>query len=43
MGVLEDARHYGITGIFSRKKRESIESNEELPRVDEIGAGEIAP
>jgi ABC-type branched-subunit amino acid transport system permease subunit len=43
MGLLDDARHYGVAGIFSRKKRESIEASEELPRVDEIGAGKISP
>jgi ABC-type branched-subunit amino acid transport system permease subunit len=43
IGVFEDVRHYGVAGIFSRKKRESIETDEELPRVDEIGAGEITP
>ena len=45
MGLLEDARDYGIAGIFSRTKREAIEAevNKELPAVDEIGAGEISP
>jgi hypothetical protein len=43
IGVFEDARHYGIAGVFSQKKRESIEADEELPRVDEIGAGDITP
>jgi ABC-type branched-subunit amino acid transport system permease subunit len=43
MGLLEDARHYGIAGIFSRRQRESVEVNDELPAVDEIGAGKISP
>jgi ABC-type branched-subunit amino acid transport system permease subunit len=43
MGLLADAQHYGVTGIFSRKKRESVEAREELPPVDEAGAGEISP
>jgi branched-chain amino acid transport system ATP-binding protein len=43
MGILEDARDYGIAGIFSRKKRDEIEAGKELPPVDEIGAGPIVP
>jgi ABC-type branched-subunit amino acid transport system permease subunit len=42
MGILEDARDYGITGFFSRKKREAIEAGKERSAVDEIGAGPIA-
>jgi ABC-type branched-subunit amino acid transport system permease subunit len=43
MGILEDARRYGVAGVFSRTKRETIEASKELPAVDEIGAGDIAP
>jgi ABC-type branched-subunit amino acid transport system permease subunit len=43
MGLLDDARHYGIVGIFSRQKRDSIEAGEDLPAIDEIGAGQISP
>jgi len=43
MGLLDDARHYGVSGIFSRRKREEIEANQELPRVDDVGAGNIVP
>jgi branched-chain amino acid transport system permease protein len=43
MGILEDARRYGVAGIFSRTKREAIETGKELPAVDEIGAGDIVP
>jgi ABC-type branched-subunit amino acid transport system permease subunit len=42
MGILEDARDYGLTGFLSRKKREAIEAGKELPAVDEIGAGGIS-
>ncbi len=43
MGVIDDARQYGIAGVFSRRKRRARERDEELPPVDEIGAGSIAP
>jgi ABC-type branched-subunit amino acid transport system permease subunit len=43
MGILEDARRYGVAGIFSRTKREAVETSNELPAVDEIGAGTIEP
>jgi len=43
MGILEDARRYGVAGIFSRTKRAAIETSKELPPVDEIGAGDITP
>ena len=42
LGVIEDAHRYGVAGIFSRKRREAIEPREELPAVDEIGAGPVA-
>jgi hypothetical protein len=29
MGVLDDARHYGIAGLLSRSKRAAIETREE--------------
>jgi hypothetical protein len=43
MGIIEDARRYGVSGIFSRTRREAVETGKELPAVDEIGAGEIVP
>jgi ABC-type branched-subunit amino acid transport system permease subunit len=43
MGLLQDAQHYGIAGIFSREKREAIVARDEAPRVDDVGAGDIAP
>jgi ABC-type branched-subunit amino acid transport system permease subunit len=43
MGLLEDARQYGVRGIFSRKHREAVETDQELPAVDDIGAGKITP
>ncbi len=43
MGILEDARRFGVAGLFSRAKRESVETARELPPVDEIGAGDITP
>jgi len=43
MGVINDARTYGIGGLFSRRRRDVVERNEELPAVDELGAGEATP
>jgi branched-chain amino acid transport system permease protein len=31
IGVLEDARRYGLAGLLSRSKREAIETREEAP------------
>ena len=41
MGIIEDARHYGVTGLFSRRRREAARRNDERPPVDELGAGSI--
>jgi hypothetical protein len=43
MGVLDDAQQYGVRGLFSRRKRAEIETSQELPKVDDVGAGEIVP
>jgi ABC-type branched-subunit amino acid transport system permease subunit len=43
MGLLQDAQHYGVAGIFSREKREAIALRDEAPRVDDVGAGDITP
>jgi branched-chain amino acid transport system permease protein len=43
MGLLDDARHYGVRGLFSRRQRAAIEASKELPAVDDVGAGEIVP
>jgi hypothetical protein len=31
MGVLDDARRYGIAGLLSRSKRRALEAREEAP------------
>jgi ABC-type branched-subunit amino acid transport system permease subunit len=43
MGVLDDARQYGIAGLFSRQTRDVVERDEERPPVDDVGAGSVAP
>lgn len=35
MGLLDDARHYGIAGVFSRRARREVDVREELPPTEE--------
>jgi ABC-type branched-subunit amino acid transport system permease subunit len=45
MGVIDDARHYGVSGLVARVTRKPLPQNDkdDGPAVDELGAGEIRP
>ena len=42
MGLVEALQSYGLRGIFSRDRLDVGAANSDLPKVDEIGAGDIS-
>jgi len=44
MGVIDDARHYGVAGLLARIARKPPKNDkDDGPAVNEIGAGDMRP